>query len=103
MAVETAADRAAMLNVDEHGIEATYIDEFGVETNFYGIFDNPYFAPSGLGEVSFAESNPSILASSSDCTTMKYGERIEINSVVWVIRELMPDGVGMTEITLERQ
>jgi hypothetical protein len=104
MALNLTNDLDALFSVDEFCVAAKYIDEFGAETGITVIFDKPYSAvDSGFGEVAFSDANPSITAKSSDCTTMKYGERIEIDSVVWLIREIMPDFTGVTEITLERQ
>ena len=104
MAVETADDLAAMLAVDDgFGIAASHINEYGVESALTGIFDNPYFsANSGIGEVTFADSNPTFTGRTVDFTDIRYGDRLEIGSVVWVIREIIPDGTGLTELTLER-
>lgn len=104
MAVETAADRAAMLDIDYgFAIAATHINEYGIESTVNGIFDNQYFAAnSGMGSVAFAESNPIFTGETADFTDIRYGDRLEINSVTWIIREIMPDGTGFTELTLER-
>jgi len=104
MAVETAADRAAMLAVDDgFGVSASHINEYGVESTLTGIFDNQYFAAdTGISGVAFAESNPTFLGRTEDFTDIRYGDRLEIGAVVWVIREIMPDGTGFTELTLER-
>lgn len=104
MAVETADDLAAMLAVDGgFGVAATHINEYGIESALTGIFDNPYFAADpGIGSVAFAESNPTFTGRTADFTDIRYGDRLEINAVTWTIREIMPDGTGLTELTLER-
>lgn len=104
MAVETADDRAAMLDVDNGFAEAaTHINEYGIESTLNGIFDNQYFAAdTGISGVAFAESNPTFVGRTADFTNIRYGDRLEISSVTWVIREIMPDGTGFTELTLER-
>jgi hypothetical protein len=105
MAVETAADRAAMLDVDYGFAEAaTHINEFGVSSTVNGIFDNTYSSVNiGIGEVDFSESNPTFIGRTADFTDIRYGDHLELNSVTWIIREIMPDGTGFTELTLERE
>jgi len=105
MAVETAADRAAMLDVDFGFAEAaTHINEYGVQTSLNGIFDNQYFAAdTGISGVAFAESNPTFTGRTEDFVEIRYGDRLELGTVTWVIREIMPDGTGFTELTLEKE
>jgi len=105
MAVETAADRAAMLDIDQGFAEtATHINEFGVSSTVNGIFDNTHSSVNiGIGEVDFSESSPSFVGQTADFTDIRYGDRLEIDDVVWIIREIMPDGTGFTELTLERE
>ena len=104
MAVETADDLAAMFNTDDWAVAATHINEYGVESTVNGIFDNSYFAAdAGIGSVAFAESNPTFSGRTADFTDIGYGDHLEISGVTWIIREIMPDGTGVTELTLEKQ
>lgn len=105
MAVETAADQAAMLDVDNGFAEAaTHINEFGVSSTVNGIFDEPYSSVNiGIGEVDFSESNPTFIGRTADFTDIRFGDRLERDSVTYIIREIMPDGTGLTELTLEKE
>jgi hypothetical protein len=104
MALSLTDDIDAILNVDEFATSATHTNEFDVSATVYGIFDNDYFSvDTGVGSVSMAETNPRFLGKTSAFTDIKYGDELEIDGVTWIIREIMPDGTGMTELTLERQ
>jgi hypothetical protein len=104
MALNLNDDLVAMLSVDDFGVSATHINEFGVATTLEGIFDNSYSAvDSGMGSVTFADSNPTFTGRTVDFTEIKYGDKLEIGTVTWIIREIMPDGTGVTELTLEKE
>ena len=83
---------------------ATHINEFGVATTIYGIFDNDYMAvDTGIGSVAFSESNPRFYGKTDAFVEIKYGDKLEIGADTWIIKEIMPDGTGHTELALEKE
>lgn len=104
MSVLTDDDLAALFNVNEFGASAVHTNANNVETTLKGIFDNTYFsADLATGSVNISESNPTFIGRTSDFSDLAYGDTLEIDSVTWIIREIMPDGTGVTELSLERQ
>ena len=100
MPVEFAADRSIFLA--DFGVVATYQPEFGPSKSITVIFDNEYFDVDPAGSVTFATQQPKILARDEDIVGIKEGDEITINATPYVIRVVMPDGTGMTEIMLEK-
>lgn len=96
MAVETASDRALLLN--DFGVTVT----FGAET-FTAIFDNDYEAVDSGGTVPFAMLRPRILCRSSDVSSVIVGSSFTIGGSTYLVVVIMPDGTGMTEMMLEAQ
>ena len=95
MVVETAADRALMLDDDEFALEAT----IGSNT-FNGILTDEY-----IETADFSGSVPVFVCDESVATTAgaSVGATITINSVAYTIRALEPDGTKMSRLRLEEQ
>lgn len=118
MPVETADDRAVFLSPADFGIAAQYRrrDTLVVST-LNGIFDNEYAPLDAGGEMVAASSVPSFVVRTQDLPQDGvYGDSIIVAADAlaaaglsalfagtYTIRELHPDGTGMTALMLERQ
>lgn len=94
MPVETADDRAAF--VADFGVVASYN---GAEINV--IFDNEYIPVDTGASVAFAMQQPKALAITSQVSSAAEGDILTVNGIAYVIRVVMDDGTGMTELMLE--
>lgn len=95
MAVESAADRAALLSVSEFGVTAT----IGV-TSFPGILDAEYVEASGIGTTHPVLHCDTAVAAAAGAAR---DVNLVIAGVTYAIRDLQADGTGMTLLILERQ
>tara|TARA_R100000541_G_scaffold35435_1_gene43696 strand:- start:108 stop:413 length:306 start_codon:yes stop_codon:yes gene_type:complete len=101
MPVETATDRAIILS--DFGLTATYTPVGGAAKSITVIFDNDYYSADGSGSVAFAMTQPKAQARTLDLTGVVEGASLVIEGVSYIIRVVMPDGTGMTEVMLEVQ
>ena len=95
MTVESAADRAAMLDTDEFGATAT----IGAET-FPCIQDKEYLETleiSSVHPVALCDESVAMAAGAA------VGATVTIDGTAYKIRDLQPDGTGMTLLILEEQ
>jgi len=99
--VETADDRALLLA--DFGVTATYTPSGGASSSITVIFDNEFIPVDTGASVSFAMRQPKALARSADIPNVAEGDILVVNSTTYVIRIVMPDGTGMTELMLEAQ
>lgn len=90
MSIESAADRQA------------FMDAFGVPVvvsgnSITGIWDKPY-----LEELGIATAVPQVLCVTSDLPDVAYGQSVVVASASFsgTVREIHPDGVGMTTLYL---
>lgn len=101
MTVETASDRIAMLA--DFGVNASYKPLNGSARSIKVIFDDEYVPVDTGGGIAFAMNQPKALAKSSDLTgTIENGSLI-IAGISYLIKIVMSDGTGITELMLERQ
>lgn len=100
MAVETAADRLAMLS--DFGIEVAYTNN-GTTTNITGIFDKQFEAVDAGGNVAFAMEQPRFYCRTSDVPNAVDTDTLVIEGNTYYVRVIMPDGQGITELQLEKQ
>lgn len=99
MAVETAADRAVMLSVNDFGTLAVY-RRLGVNYSVTGIFDNVY-VPVEVAEVEFNSSEPEFTMRTADVPSGgTAGDKLTVNSVQYTVVNVEPDGTGITRIRL---
>jgi len=103
MAVETADDRAIFLNTDDFGVAASYTPAGGSATTVNGIFDNEYFETDAGGEVAFALQQPMFHCRTADVASAAEGDAITISGTDYIVRNVRPDGTGMTMLMLEEQ
>jgi hypothetical protein len=93
--IDTDADRLALLM--DFGVSATFNGN-----TITGILDNEYEGVDVGAEVEFALSTFKFTCRTSDIPNVAFGNQITINSVVYNIVVIMPDGQGMTELQLEK-
>lgn len=86
-------DLDVFLNTDEHAIEAIVIESGNVIT---GIFDRPY--TDALDVQGFS---PSLTCKSADVGELRRGRLIEIESTVYKVVNVEPDGTGISRVQLE--
>jgi len=103
MAVETAADRAIFLSTGDFGVAASYTPSGGVAATVNGIFDNEYFETDAGGEVAFALQQPMFHCRTADVSSAAEGDAITISGTNYIVRNVRPDGTGMTMLMLEEQ
>src|SRR5262245_36015628 len=110
MAVETDADRLLFLNPDEFGVVITYA---GFES-INGILDADYFAVELGTQVPVEGARLRLICRSADLPQGGvHGDQAIITAVAttvdpallgeYLVREVQPDGTGMTTLVLERQ
>lgn len=99
MPVESDATRLVFLNPDDFGVEALY----GGSVALNGIFDSAYF-PADVGAgVPIEGAQLRFLCRTSDLPGGgAHGASLVLNATSYVVREVHPDGTGMTELVLER-
>ena len=99
MTVETDEEREAML--EDFGLEATYTPSGGSPVLIPVIFDKEYIGVDATGEVVVESRHPKAIALSSDVSDADHEATLEIDSVVYSVVGVHPDGQGMTELILE--
>lgn len=98
--LNTAADIIFMLN--DFGVTVTYT-KGGESSDITVIFDNTYEAIDVGGGVPFAMAQPRFYARTSDLPLAQDGDIITLDAVNYIIRLVMPDGTGVTELQVEKQ
>lgn len=101
MAVELAADRAIFLA--DFGVTASYTPAGGSASDITVIFDNEYLDVDIGGAVAFATQQPKVLCRDGQISGIAEGDQMVISGSTYIVRVVMPDGTGMTEIMLEAQ
>lgn len=102
MPVETVDDRLLMLS--DFGVTCTLTKQVGGIATFTAIFDNEHLLEDAGGGVSFSVLQPRLTCRSSDVTGVDYGDTVSIpDEGNYVVRVIMPDGTGITELRMEAQ
>ena len=96
MAVESATDLSAIVNTDDFGTTATYDS-----SSISGIFDNEFVESDGGLEAGIGYTVTRFICKTTDVSGASFGDTITINSVAYKIREIRPDGTGMSELIIE--
>lgn len=99
MSVETAADRALLLN--DFGVDAIFDPASSSHKTVKGIFDNVYEEVEAGGRVGIAMQQPRFFCRTADILGSVEGDALEIENVPYTIKVIMSDGNGMTELVLE--
>jgi hypothetical protein len=100
MPIESDADRAVFTAASDFGVVARYLPlSGGAANNIQGIFDTNYMQIDGNGEVSVSGNLPRfVCASLLLADSGREGDQLLINGKNYVVREVRPDGTGMTEL-----
>ena len=101
MPVESAADRAAMLNTDEHAVAATVTIGVADPASVDGIFDNEFVGVEVEAGVPVEMSRPVFTCAESDVTGIAHGDTVVIDGTSRTVRGIEPDGTGMTRLILK--
>jgi hypothetical protein len=101
MAVETADDRLVMLA--DFGVTATYTPVGGQASSVVGIFDNAYEAVDAGGNVPIALTQPHFTCRTADVPNAADGDALVVSGVSYIIRVVMQDGTGISDLLLEKQ
>lgn len=87
----------------DFGQSATYTASGGSAT-ITGIFDALYYDAAPGGEVVFASNQPRFVCRSADLpATASQDDTLVTGSVTYKVRNLEPDGTGITILVLEKQ
>jgi len=101
MSVESAADRLAFFDVDEHAVDATHTPAGGAARAVPGIFDNEYVTVFDGEDASVESSGPVFMCRTADVSAAAHGDTLAISGTVYTVRGVQPDGTGMTTLRLE--
>lgn len=101
MTVETAADRAIFLS--DFGEDIKFIATGYAARVVKCIFDNVYQEVEAGMSVGISMQQPRILCRTSDIPGVTEGTTVIRGGVTYVVRVVMSDGLGMSELILEKQ
>ena len=98
--VETAADRLIMLS--DFGVDCTYTPAGGSASTIKAILQNEYFAIE-TGSVAMEMSQPIAVIRTADAPSIAHDDTMVMESVTYKVKNIRPDGTGISEIQLEEQ
>lgn len=101
--IESDDTLSFFFSTNDFATTATFAPFIGPEVTITGILDNPYLAADAGGIVEFSSTSPTFMTKTSDLPDLAYGDTLEIGSTTYMIREIMPDGTGITTLALEEQ
>jgi hypothetical protein len=101
MAVESAADRLAMLS--DFGQSVTYTVQGGSAATITAIFDAQFVEVDAGGNVGVAYQQPRLMCRTADVVNCTEGDSFVISGATYLSRIIQDDGTGMTMIVLEKQ
>ncbi len=61
-----------------------------------GVFDN-----GAANSLNIIGSDPKLVCQSADVSTLTFGSTLSIQGVTYTVRQIMPDGFGITTLMLE--
>jgi len=96
MSVESATDLSAIVNANDFGTTATFDSN-----SISGIFDNEFVESDGGLEAGIGYTVTRFICKTTDVSGASFGDTITIDSVAYKIREIRPDGTGMSELIIE--
>ena len=100
MTVESDTERAIFFDSDDFASSATFTDvSAGTSSTIKGIFDKES-VEQAIGEAGIIEEVPVFTCKTSDVSDATFDDTLVIDSVTYYIKELLPDGTGVTRITL---
>ena len=95
MAVETAADRAGMLDPEEFGTLAR-LD--GVDIR--GVFDAGDYAEDAFGDVALQGVSTRLTVAAADVVDAEPGAAVVVDGADYRLRRIEPDGTGLAVLVL---
>ena len=101
MAIDNDTIRSIFLNTDDFGQTATYTPKGGSASTINGILDKESEDIEGGGEVGVIYSITTFTCRTSDCSSAGFGDSLATGGTTYTVREVRPDGNGMTVLTLE--
>ena len=102
MAIESASDRADLINTADFGSAATYTPSGGSGSTVNGIFDKPFSSvPLDSGEVDVESNTPSFLCQTTEVSSAAKGDALTVDSVGYTVVGVQADGQGFTQLILE--
>ena len=100
MAVESDTERAIFFDSDDFASSATFTDvSAGTSSTVKGIFDKES-VEQAIGEAGLIEEVPVFTCKTSDVSDATFNDTLVIDSTTYYIKEILPDGTGVTRITL---
>ena len=100
MAIESDTERPICFYTDDFAKSATFADvSAGTSSTVKGIFYKESIEQS-LGEAGIIEEVPVFTCKSSDVSDATFNDTFVIDTVTYYIKEIFPDGTGMTKFTL---
>ena len=100
MAVETDTERSIFFDSDDFASSATFNDvSAGTSSTIKGIFDKESIEQA-VGEAGIIEEVPMFTCKTSEVSSATFNDTLVIDSTTYYIKELLPDGTGVTRITL---
>jgi hypothetical protein len=101
MPVETADDRAIILA--DFGESVTFMPEVGANATITAIFDNAYEAVDAGGSVEYQMVQPRLTVRTQDIPNIEEGDGFTVRGETYIVRVIMADGTGITELALEAE
>ena len=106
MPVESAADRAMFLSVEDFGVVAAYSQNEAPEVAISGIFDRQHLAIDA-GEAAVTGLAVTFTCRADDLAQLTFGralqdDRLRIGAERWRVVEAQPDGTGMVLLLLRK-
>ena len=100
MAVESDTERAIFFDSDDFASSATFTDvSAGTSSTIKGIFDKES-VEQAVGEAGLIEEVPVFTCKPSDVSDATFNDTLAIDGTTYYIKEILPDGTGVTRITL---
>ena len=99
MAAESSTDRATFFDVDDFGVAALWN---GIKT-VNGIFENEFFAALIDSEVPIESAQLSFTTRTADVPGIVHDDTLLIDSVIYAVKGVQPDGTGIIVLVLEKQ
>lgn len=104
MAVESAADRAALVSSDDWGGEIEYFPLAGGMATFEAIFDSAFLQVDVSAGANIGSVGSQFECASDDLPAgAAHGDTVKIGVVFYTVSEVEPDGTGMTVVRLDKQ
>lgn len=101
--IESAADRLAFLDATEFGTPGRWVTSAGAAADLSLLFNAPVSAEAGIAMADITMASPSAICRQADLPAgAAQGDRLTARGVVWRVRDIRPDGTGMTIIDLQR-